>query len=239
MFYVLDDNNNKIEAYNKEELKAVIEQEIADGRLTGINNDVYVSKLKCCVSGQANQIALITVEEYKELETNGNVRENTFYILTDDTETDDTSAINEELRELLNAFSSEMQSTKNRLIGGVEVRTVLFEGNASANGEITLNSKVAIGDVLEVQAQIGGQVIEQKFKVENLAGGVFAYLTTNQLCTVGGDVDHMFYGVSLAMQSDQTVKVGSGRNLGIGSTGGVSTFGTSARIYKISKVEVR
>lgn len=84
-FYVLDDNNNRVEAYDKQGVLAVLNQAIKDGSLANIVSDsAFVSKIKCCVSGEVNQIAFVSQQKYNELKANELLRANTYYFITDD-----------------------------------------------------------------------------------------------------------------------------------------------------------
>lgn len=90
MNYVIDENNNKKEAFDKEETLAALEKAIEDGSLAGITADsAFVSKLKCCVSGVTNQVAFVTQAKYNEMEAAGLLTPNTLYFITDDTTADD------------------------------------------------------------------------------------------------------------------------------------------------------
>lgn len=86
MFYVLDENNNKIEALDKEGVFAALEKAIADGSLADLVADsAFVSKLKCCVSGKTNKIAFVTEAKYNEMAALGTVENGVYYYITDDT----------------------------------------------------------------------------------------------------------------------------------------------------------
>lgn len=90
MFFVLDENHNLVEAYDKEGVLAVLEQAIADGSLSGITeNSAFVSQLKCCVSGQANKIAFVTQAKYNEMKESNMLLSNCLYFVIDDTTADD------------------------------------------------------------------------------------------------------------------------------------------------------
>jgi hypothetical protein len=85
MFFVLDENHNLIEAFDKEGVLSVLEQAIKDGSLSGIVADsAFVTKLKCCVSGQTNRIAFVTQAKYNELEAKGQTENGVYYYITDD-----------------------------------------------------------------------------------------------------------------------------------------------------------
>lgn len=99
-FFVIDENHNLIEAYDKEGVLAVLAQAIADGSLSGITADSgFISKIKCCVSGQTNRIAFVTQAKYNELEKSGNLENGVYYYITDDTTAED---IEKTLTELVN-----------------------------------------------------------------------------------------------------------------------------------------
>ncbi len=103
MHYVLDENNNKVEAYDKEGVLAVLEQAIANGSLASLVADAaFVTKLKCCVSGQTNRIAFVSQAKYNELKKAGTVENGVYYYITDDTTLEDINALLEELTETVN-----------------------------------------------------------------------------------------------------------------------------------------
>lgn len=96
-YYVLDENNNRQEAYTKEEILSVLAQAIADGSLAGVSADAgFITKLKCCVSGTTVKEAFVTQAKYNELLASGSLESNTYYNIIDDTILDD---INETLKE--------------------------------------------------------------------------------------------------------------------------------------------
>lgn len=108
-FYVLDENNNKVEAYDKEGVLAVLEQAIENGSLEQITaNSAFVTKLKCCVGGGTYKMAFITQEEYNELKTNSQLSSDTIYWITDDTTC-------EEINKALTSINNNITSINNRL----------------------------------------------------------------------------------------------------------------------------
>ena len=105
MFYVIDENHNMIEAYDKEGVLAVLAQAIADGSLSGITADsAFVSQLKCCVSGQANKVAFVTQAKYNELKASNMLLSNCLYFVIDDTTADDIDRILSELSEKMTSI---------------------------------------------------------------------------------------------------------------------------------------
>lgn len=108
-FYVLDENNNKVEAYDKEGVLAVLEQAIENGSLEQITaNSAFVTKLKCCVGGGTYKMAFITQEKYNDLKTNSQLSSGIFYWITDDTTC-------EEINNALTSINNNITSINNRL----------------------------------------------------------------------------------------------------------------------------
>lgn len=103
MYFVLDDNNNKVEAYDKEEVLALLEKAIADGSLAGITeNSGFIKKIKCCVTGGTSRVAFVSQAKYNELQANNELIANCLYIITDDTTAEDMEAELAELAEKVN-----------------------------------------------------------------------------------------------------------------------------------------
>lgn len=102
-FYVLDENNNRYEALDKEGVLAVLDQAIKDGTINNIVADAaFISKLKCCVTGGTNNVAFVTQQKYNELKAANQLRENTLYYITDDPTAEELDAI---LQALSNSVS--------------------------------------------------------------------------------------------------------------------------------------
>lgn len=89
-YYVRDNNNNLIEGLSKEEIYALLDEAIRTGQLPSVDDEnAFVTKLKCSVTGVASSVAFITEAKYNELRTGGLLKANTLYFITDDT-TEDT-----------------------------------------------------------------------------------------------------------------------------------------------------
>lgn len=90
MFFVLDENKNLIEGYDKEGVLALLEQAIEDGDLSGIEADsAFVSKLKSLVNGTTHHIEFVTQAQYNAIEQAGTLVPNTYYFITDDDTAED------------------------------------------------------------------------------------------------------------------------------------------------------
>lgn len=101
-YYVLDENNNKVEAFDKQGVLAILAQAIADGSLENITADsAFINKLKCCVSGTTYKIGFTTQAKYNELAAAGELVENTYYFIIDDTTAED-------LEEKLNSLTTKL-----------------------------------------------------------------------------------------------------------------------------------
>lgn len=163
--YVLDDNNNKVIAYSAEEVLSVLEQAIADGSLADLVADAaFVTKLKCCVSGQTNKIAFVTEAQYNELAAAGTVENGVYYYITDDTTLD---SINEILTELqtrvgdIEGILPTLNENVNKIVSGEQ-----SVGNATKvnNLEITQdeNGVLKIGDIIIPQKKLIFESAESK-----------------------------------------------------------------------------
>jgi hypothetical protein len=132
MHYVLDENNNKVEAYDKQEVLAAIEKAIADGSLADLVADAaFVTKLKCCVGGGTHQMAFITQAQYNELKARGSVATGCVYFITDDTTVDDINTAIEQLEQK----SGDRKSYQHLInYGGCTFTMITQDANAYTNG---------------------------------------------------------------------------------------------------------
>lgn len=155
-FYVLDENNNKIEAFDKEGVLALLNQAIQEGTLANILADsAFISKIKCCVSGASNNIAFVSQTTYNQMKEEGLVRANTWYFITDDTTAEDLS---HEL-EILNAWCESLQTlanTNKETLENHAPRIVAlencFDGDTAKKASITNFSNA---DIAEQSCMIG------------------------------------------------------------------------------------
>lgn len=109
MFYVLDENHNLIEAYDKEGVLSALEQAIADGSLAGITADsAFVSKLRCCVGGTTHRIAFVTQAKYNELEASGSIVADCYYYIIDDTTAEDIDQALQYLSDTVNSLQTQI-----------------------------------------------------------------------------------------------------------------------------------
>jgi hypothetical protein len=130
-YYVLDENNNKVEAYDKEGVLAILNQAIADGTLENITKDAaFISKIKCCVGGDIASMAFITQAKYNELEKAGTLIPNCYYFIIDDTTAEDINIVIENL-------NNEVSSIKERLNKlGFKEGTFAYTGGGAVNENV-------------------------------------------------------------------------------------------------------
>ena len=113
-YFVLDENNNKIEAYSKEEVLSVLAQAIADGSLSSITADAgFISKLKSYVDGGTFKIAFITQAKYNELVASNQLVSNCFYYITDDSTCEDIEASIETINNTLKSLDTRITVLNN------------------------------------------------------------------------------------------------------------------------------
>lgn len=117
MFYVLDDNNNKIEALDKEGVLAALEEAIANGSLESLVADsAFVTKLKCCITGGTTKMAFVTSAQYNELEAGGAIEKGVAYFIIDDTTIDDIDVVVKNLNDTINGIETTVSLLSNKLL---------------------------------------------------------------------------------------------------------------------------
>lgn len=85
-YYLLDENKNLVEGFDKEGFLALLEQAIEDGSLENIDeNSAVASKLRSVLNGTTHNIEFVTEAQYNQLEAEGELVPNTYYFITDDT----------------------------------------------------------------------------------------------------------------------------------------------------------
>lgn len=114
-YYVLDENNNLIEATDKV-LTALVE------------------KVKCCVSGTAYNIAFITQAKYNELEAQGLINKaTTHYEIIDDTFRDE---INAQLYNIENTLQAKSKLLDDTIKDVENLEDVVIYVSEDANGDL-------------------------------------------------------------------------------------------------------
>lgn len=131
-FYVLDDNNNRIEAFDKEGVLAALEEAIANGSLESLVADTgFIKKLKCCVTGSTSQVAFVTTAKYNELDAAGTLERNTAYFITDDTTLDN---VDTSLADLTAKVNGIIEGTIIVPVADRLNSVVIYEGDKVAKG---------------------------------------------------------------------------------------------------------
>lgn len=191
-FYVLDDHKNKVEAYDKEGLLALLEQIIEDQSLSGIDADTaFVTKIKGAVDGQTHKISFVTEAQYNELEQAGQIETDAYYFITDDTTAEDLESAIEELRTEINSIKdgtypvsikkangnmAQITETASGVLKNDTVvicqKKVLWSGSYSIPTDQTeeLSLDISNGDKLEITAEYDGQYFKGYMEVYNNYG---------------------------------------------------------------------
>lgn len=192
-FYVLDENHNLIEAYDKEGVLAVIEKAIADGSLSGLVADAsFVTQLKCCVSGQTNKIAFVTQAKYNELAKNNQTIANCYYYITDDTTLD-------EIDEML-------VSLNNMLVDIHEGKTPMIQRARTADQLLTetvaWNAITKVGlYAVTVHFDVDGRNYNMMLSVENLDQGAYS---TMKIAEIDLEIAIAYSNGRISIQSDNS-----------------------------------
>ena len=107
MFYVLDDDKNKVEALSKEDVYALLEQAIEDGDLSHIEADsAFVSKLKSIINGSVHHVEFVTQAQFNSMQQGGTLVAGTYYFITDDTTAEDLGAAIDDLSDEINSTNA-------------------------------------------------------------------------------------------------------------------------------------
>ena len=157
MFYVYDDKNNKVEAYDKEGVLALLEQVIEGGSLENIDaNTAFVTKLKDFIDGETHKVAFITQATYNELLAAGTLEAGAYYFITDDTSLEDLETAIEDLGERatdlesratdLESRATDLETSVNKLSQSAitqfgdyiyEKKELLWEGSAAGDDSVS------------------------------------------------------------------------------------------------------
>ena len=85
-YYLLDENKNLVEGYDKEGFLALLEEAIENGDLEHIDEDsAFVSKFKSLLNGTTHHFEFVTQAQYNQLVADEELQPNTYYFITDDT----------------------------------------------------------------------------------------------------------------------------------------------------------
>lgn len=214
MFYVLDDNNNKVEGLDKQGVVALLNKAIEDGTLAGIASDsAFVDKLKCCVSGNTFKVAFVTQAKYNELKAEEQLITNCYYFVTDDTTCED---IDEQLSKV-NACAAAIENQNIRLTAlenkAAEIEEISFEqidpiAFNTGTKLLTLTSSIPEGTVIELFCTLRRNTISTmylygKFKLLQESGSKPAVIA-NIHCHSSNDE---FFGISVTRVSATSLQI--------------------------------
>ena len=115
-YYVLDDHNNRIAAFDQEGFLAVLQQAIADQSLENIDPDSAVaSKLRSVINGTTHHIEFVTQAEYNTLAQGGELIEGCYYFITDDTTEEDIEEALDNLAEAVDAAEDDIDALESAM----------------------------------------------------------------------------------------------------------------------------
>lgn len=124
--YIHDDNNNRIEGLSKEEIYALLAEAIQTGQLPSVDEDTaFVTMFKSIVDGETYKMAFCTQAQYNQLEAQGLLVANAYYIITDDESYDDIVTALADLQDQITANAN-----------NIAVNKTVLNNNAYANGYI-------------------------------------------------------------------------------------------------------
>lgn len=173
MKHIIDDvDKNKFEAFTKAEVLALIQQVIEEGQLPQDLLNALVISIKNPIDNQGYKIAFCTQAKYNELQSAGTLENDCWYIITDDTTSDDIDAVITNL----NTAVEDLQDTTGTLTRQVTTNTTditnlknarhtgsfSFSNGLSANDEITFSYFTNVN----VYADNGSQRIKVLYEID-------------------------------------------------------------------------
>ena len=135
--YIHDEKNNRIEGMSKEEIYALLAAAIQQGQLPSVDADTaFVTMFKSIVDGKTYKMAFCTQAQYNQLEAQGLLEVNAYYVITDDETYDD-------LIVYIDSIKSKIENDLEATINGINERLTNVENefkNSTLNATATTAS---------------------------------------------------------------------------------------------------
>jgi len=136
-YYVLDDHNNRIAAFDQEGFLAVLQQAIADQSLENIDPDSAVaSKLRSIINGTTHHIEFVTQAEYNTLAQGGELIEGCYYFITDDTTEEDIEEALDNLADAVDAAQDDIDALESAMTAAQDDIDALESAMTAAQDDI-------------------------------------------------------------------------------------------------------
>lgn len=136
-YYLLDENKNLIEGFDKEGFLGLLEQAIEQGTLENIDEDSAVaSKLRSALNGSTHHIEFLTQAEFNQLVAQGELQGLTYYFITDDTTAEGLEASIDELKAQIETLNNQITALQNKIdtIPHYEYDITLFYHSDTSDG---------------------------------------------------------------------------------------------------------
>lgn len=188
--YVHDEKNNRIEALSKEEIYALLAEAIQEGELPSVDEDTaFVTMFKSIVDGKTYKMAFCTQAQYNQLEAQGLLVADAYYIITDDETYDDLETAINNNTSSINQNASDISGLDTR-VSNVETNKLDKESSYIQKGVALENENGVFTiygynntDELRVSLKVNGDTIQ--LLLEDYYGTV---IETYNLLTVLGQV---------------------------------------------------
>lgn len=166
--YIHDEKNNRIEGMSKEEIYALLDAAIQQGQLPSVDADTaFVTMFKSIVDGKTYKMGFCTQAQYNELEAQGLLVADAFYIITDDKTYDDIetylenlTAEDDQLKDTLAALANLINTKKINIYDGDGIIEGDGEGYLTIKGanDIVLkydDKTTTVGDIITRLDELG------------------------------------------------------------------------------------
>lgn len=150
-YYLLDENKNLVEGFDKEGFLALLQQAIDNGDLEHIDPESAVaSKIRSVLNGTTHNIEFVTQAQYNQLEAEGELVPNTYYFITDDTTAED-------LDEHIDQNDTRVEDLENRA-EALEGRATNLEGRVTDVETKTEDHETRLGNVETIYDRLGLEI---------------------------------------------------------------------------------
>ena len=165
--YIHDENNNRIEGLSKEEIYALLAEAIQEGQLPSVDEDTaFVTMFKSIVDGKTYKMGFCTQAQYNQLEAQGLLVADAYYIITDDETYDDIETylnnLQTQIDDLVEYGVSRVKMNSNNSEGK---RYVLLTGYNQTSGG---NATPTYSPVFYLYGDNNGLFIEDAFYANEL-----------------------------------------------------------------------
>lgn len=159
-YYLLDENKNLVEGFDKEGFLALLEQAIENGSLEGIDeNSAVASKIKSVLNGTTHHIEFVTQAQYNQLVSSHQLVTNTYYFITDDSSFDDLETLVNDTKERVDEIEyikdiTDASDPNTAIFGSDDKQTLIKNGGSKDLNVVTNDGNKRISLTEELESEV-------------------------------------------------------------------------------------